>query len=220
MAEADFARAVTDWERQRDTDERWNAEARAEYQACLEEWESKRNLFLRQQEDSNRKVDELKEAYGRLDPAAVVEYCELVLENSEYPESFPKNFEIDYNPGNGMLVVDYTLPSPDCFPRLNEVRHVATKNELKEYFVSESQFQKMFDNAMYAITLRTLHELFEADAAGAIDMVTFNGWIDSVNRATGKPEFSCILSIQAKKADFMEINLEQVDPKACFKSLR
>lgn len=219
-AKADFAQKCEDWEVKRIETERMNAEAESAHRTAMEGWEAEKCLFLEQQQEGNRKVDELKEAYERVDPAAVIEYCELVLNNSEYPDAFPKNFELDYTPENRMLVVDYTLPSLDCFPRLNEVKYVAAKDELKEYYVSDAQFMKMFDFGMYAITLRTLHELFESDAAGVIEMVTFNGWIDSVNKATGKSEFSCILSVQAKKADFMEINLVQVDPKACFKSLR
>jgi restriction system protein len=78
----------------------------------------------------------------------------------------------------------------------------------------------MFDEAMYKITLRTIHELFEADAANAIEAISFNGWIKAINKATGKEENNCILSIQVKKSEFVEIDLTNVDPRSCFKNLK
>jgi restriction system protein len=68
--------------------------------------------------------------------------------------------------------------------------------------------------------LRTLHELFEADQADAIGLIVFNGWVKSINKATGKEVICCILSIQVKKDEFLEIELSQVDPKTCFKNLK
>jgi restriction system protein len=73
---------------------------------------------------------------------------------------------------------------------------------------------------LYDITLRSNHELFEADIINAIDSIVFNGWVKSINKATGKTEEACILSLQTIKEEFLEINLEQVDPKACFKNLK
>ena len=78
----------------------------------------------------------------------------------------------------------------------------------------------MFDATMYKITLRTIHEVFEADKANAIEFVSFNGWVNAINRANGKRENNCILSIQAKKAEFIEVDLEHVDPKTCFKNFK
>ncbi len=49
------------------------------------------------------------------------------------------------------------------------------------------------------LRLRSIHELFEADAANAIDAISFNGWVKAINKATGKEENNCILSIQVKK---------------------
>lgn len=78
----------------------------------------------------------------------------------------------------------------------------------------------MFDDAIYKITLKTIYELCDADKANAIDAISFNGWVKNINKATGKEENNCILSIQVKKNDFLTINLSNVDPKTCFKSLK
>lgn len=184
----------------------------------IKEWEKTKADFILNQKQTNDKVEVMKEMYMKLDQSSVIEYCDLVLNNSIYPESFPKSYEIDYNPESKILIVEYSLPSIEQLPTLNEVKVI--KGELKEYHISDAQIVKMFDTVMYNITLRTIHELFEADVANAIDAVSFNGWVNAVNRATGKRENNCILSIQAKKEEFLEIDLSNVDPKTCFKNLK
>ncbi|OGS70594.1 MAG: restriction endonuclease [Flavobacteria bacterium RIFCSPLOWO2_12_FULL_35_11] len=184
----------------------------------IKNWEKEKFEFISNQEQANIKVDEMKQMYLKLDLSSVIEYCDLVLNNSQYPVSFPKSYEIDYNSESKILIVEYSLPSIEELPTLNEIKVI--KNELKEYHISEAQLLKMFDATMYNITLRTLHELFEADIANAIEAISFNGWVNSINKATGKRENNCILSILAKKLEFMEINLKHVDPKTCFKNFK
>ena len=78
----------------------------------------------------------------------------------------------------------------------------------------------MFDESIYKIALRTIHELFEADKANALEAISFNGWVTAINKATGKTEHNCILSIQTTKNEFNEIDLSKVEPKICFKNLK
>ena len=73
---------------------------------------------------------------------------------------------------------------------------------------------------LYKITLRTVHEIFEADEAAACDAVAFNGYVTSIDRTTGQEATACVLSLHAARAEFEEINLANVDPKACFKALK
>lgn len=186
--------------------------------ADIKKWEVEKLEFISNQNETNLKVEKMKEMYLKQDESSIIEYCDLVLNNSNYPESFPKSYEIDYNVESKILIVEYSLPSIEQLPTLNEVKVI--KGELKEYHISDTQLLKMFDATMYNITLRTLHELFEADVANAINSISMNGWVNAVNRATGKRENNCILSILAKKTEFLEINLSNVDPKTCFKNLK
>lgn len=184
----------------------------------VKKWEKEKSFFISNQEESNSKVEIMKEMYQQLYPSSIIEYCDLVLNNSQYPESFPKSYEIDYNSESKILIVEYALPTIEDLPTLNEVKVI--KNELKEFHISEAQTLKRFDATMYNITLRTIHELFEADSVNAIDAISFNGWVNAINKATGKRENNCILSIQAKKSEFIEIDLMHVDPKTCFKNMK
>lgn len=222
-----YLAAILEWERQKPIIDEFNEKLELDFENALKEWknevaewEKREAEFLQEQADFNARIDLMKESYLSQNVDSIIEYCDMVLNNSEYPESFPKSFESEYNPDNKILVVEYELPSVECFPRVKEVKYIAARKELRESYIPESQTNKMFDEAMYKITLRTIHELFEADAASAIEAISFNGWINAVNKATGKEENNCILSIQVKKDEFSEIDLSNVDSKTCFKNLK
>ena len=184
------------------------------------EWERQKNEFELKQTEHNSKVDKLKELYNSKDENAIIQYCELVLNNSEYPDEFQKDFDLEYNGDNQILVVEYVLPPTEVFPRHSEVKYNKAKKELREVPISELQFSKMYENALYSICLRTIHELFEADVVDAIDTIVFNGWVNELNKATGKKSNNCILSLQVRKEEFVSINLANIDVKVCFKNLK
>ena len=222
-----YSTAVDDWEDLKKSIESKNKEIDDSYEKALyewlqevEKWEGNRSEFLRKQAEYNTKIDSLKSSYLEKNPASVVEYCEMVLNNSEYPDSFSLDFQLEYNQETGILIVEYQLPSIDLMPKIKEVKYVKSKNELKETYLTEPVIAKLFDEAIYMIALRTIHELFESDVADALEFIAFNGWVRAVNKATGNEENNCIVSLQVKKTEFELINLSQVDPKICFKNLK
>jgi len=190
------------------------------YEENLEKWNQRKKSFELVQQEKNDAIEKKKQLYLACECEAIIEYCDMVLSNSEYPDYFPQEYDIDYNPVNRILIVEYNLPDIDDLPTLKEVKYIATKDEYKESFLTEAAVRKIYDKLLYDITLRTLHELFEADVINALESIVFNGWVNTVNKATGKNENICILSIQTKKEEFMEINLGLVDSKTCFKNLK
>ncbi len=227
-AEEKYRAAVSKWEEgkrridglNKEIDKNFDEIEMKKWENDVLEWERRKADFLRQQNEFNSKIDEMREAYLEKNPNSILEYCEMVLNNSEYPETFPKNFELEYNPDNKILIVEYELPSIESLPKVKEVKYIAARKELKQIYISEPHQNKMFDESMYKITLRSLHELFEADKADAIAAISFNGWVRAINKATGKEENNCILTIQVKKDEFTAIDLCNVDPKTCFKNLK
>ncbi len=191
-----------------------------EYQRQVADWEAKKESWLRDQEERNAAIDNRRATYLRCEPSAVVEYCEMVLNASEYPETFPSGFELDYIAETRMLVLDYSLPYIEALPKFKAYRYVATRDEIQPAAVGDSWLNKTYDVVLYQIALRTMYELFQSDEAQALDAAVFNGWVNSIDKATGKEVNACVLTIQASKSEFLEINLGQVDPKACFKKLK
>lgn len=194
--------------------------ARADFEQRLAAWQLEASAFASEQAARNAAIEETRERYVRAEPEAIEEYCDLVLSRSRYPDSFPQEFQLEYLSASKTLVVEYSLPAIEHLPRLKEVRFVQSRSEFAEVELNEKELAKLYDSVVYQITLRTTHELFEADVVNALDAIVFNGWVRSVDSSTGNEVNACILSVQSKRPEFLAINLAQVDPKACFRKLK
>lgn len=183
-------------------------------------WEKDKEKYERNQKINNEKIIDRKKAYFDKNSDAIVDYSDMVLANSQYPDYLSMDWSLDYQSDTGIVVVDYSLPSPDDLPKTKAVKYIATRDEFVESFISAAELNRLYDSVLYQIALRTIHELFEADAAKALSSIVFNGWVNFIEKATGLDSNACVLSVQAGKDEFMAINLERVDPKACFVQLK
>lgn len=190
------------------------------YQKESATWEKNKAAFIKKQNEFNQLIDSFQSEYLELKPSAIEEYSKEVLNRSRLPLLFKKEYELSYQPETKILIVDYLLPAKDQFPRLKEVKYTASKNEFKETTYNDNFMDKLFDDTIYKFILRVMHELFESDTSNALEAISMNAWVNFINRATGNPENACIASIQVKKTDFLAIDLRNVDPKTCFKSLK
>ena len=129
------------------------------YQDKLSKWQTEEREYLATQKKKNA----IYKQYFDKQPNAVIPYYEVILSDSEYPDYFPQEFDLDYNPDTKILIVDYSLPSVEDIPKLKEVKYVKSRDESVEIFLSESEVNKLYDNLIYQITLRTIHEIYESD---------------------------------------------------------
>jgi restriction system protein len=188
-----------------------------DYNTALERWRAEAEDF---EAEARLEVEEMRRQYLSGHPPAVVLYLTEVLEGSAYPEFCPREFEMDYNPETRMLLVDYLLPGPECVPRTKEVTYIQKRDEFVEKTLSQTAHAALYDNLIYQIALRTIHELCDADSGEVLAAVVFNGWVRSIDPATGKEGRPCILSLQAGRDEFLGLELTNVEPKACFKALK
>lgn len=219
-ARLQFEKDVRLWKREVERIAKRNDEQTKRYEDRLSKWESQREAYKKKRDKNNKEVSKKKRAYESGESAAVVDYCGMILSRSEYPDGFPQEYDLDYNADTRMLVVDYSMPSKDKLPVLKTVRYIASRDEFRETTISESALNKMYDSLLYQMSLRTIYELLDADAVGVIDSIVLNGWVTFHDSATGREVTACILSIQASKDEFLQINLANVDPKACFRELK
>lgn len=147
---------------------------------------------------------------------AIEEYCSLLLEYSAYPIEYDKNIILTCN--QDLLVIDYSFPSVDTFPSLVEMKF--TKGKCVPVQMTEKVFSKHYDDALYQITLRSIYEIFADKYLSFVNSVAFNGWVSALNKANGKIETNCILSIKTNREQITDIDFMNVSPKACFKSLK
>lgn len=191
-----------------------------DHAAALAQWGGRKADYLKEQSAGHVLIESKRAAYLEKRPDAIVDYCELVLAASRYPDYFPQEFELEYDEPSTTLVADYQLPDPDSIPTLKGVRYIASRDELEETHITEAQKLRLYDEVLYQVALRTIHELLESDVVHAIDAVVFNGIVTAIDRTTGKQVTACVLSLRASKAAFLDINLSEVDPRACFKALK
>lgn len=219
-----FDRAIEVWKEDCLAAEEESAKRHEKLKELQSDWNEEKRAFDEKQAAHNTKIDELEKRYVEKDVEAVTEYCEMVLNNSQYPPELPKKFELQFNPANGMLLVDFRLPSLGDLPKISTVRYIKARDEAEEKFIPDATRIKLYDSCIYQIALRTIHEIFEADKADAISSVNFNGLVTEISPVTGHKETVCIVSLQAQKEEFEAINLGGIvtnkSYKECFKSLK
>jgi restriction system protein len=219
-AAALFKSDMRKWQLEKESVSVSNEKEKQKLRVKLETWENERKIWSEEQAKKILEVQKRKEDYLSGDPDAIIDYCDAMLSNSEYPDWFPQDYDLDYNPASKMLIIEYSLPSLDSMPRLAEVKYIQSRNELKEVWLNPTKVNELYDSLIYQITLRTIYELFEADMTKALESIVFNGWVQYVDTATGQSVRACIVSIQTGKSEFKSMNLAAVDPKACFKRLK
>jgi restriction system protein len=210
----------TRWTSIKNEIERLNKTKKEAYDSELTGWKVQRDAFERTQRQQHAAVEAYRAAYEAMEIRGLTECWDLVLSKSEYPDGFPRSFCFDYLSESKVLILEYHLPDISCLPTLKELKYVASREQFQEVRVSDAWLNRTYDDVLYQITLRTIHELFQSDSVDALGAVVFNGWVNSIDKSTGQEVNACILSVQVAKPEFTQINLANVEPKACFKKLK
>jgi len=155
----------------------------------------------------NAQVGDFATALASGTPDAVVAYFSLVLEVSLYPQGFPQRAKVAYLPESRQLVVEYDLPPYGIIPeastaKASRIRTIAQRKALYAAVIAQ-------------VTLRTLHEVFEADRYEHVDTAVFNGYVDTVDAGTGRDLRVCLATVRATRETFAGFDLGRVDPLAC-----
>jgi restriction system protein len=219
-AQEDHKSAVAAWVSDVRALELLIAQDEKEFKALVRAWESEKAEYSTAQATQHAFIDSLENAYRVSDKNAVEYLASEALNRSAFPENFPQGFDLKFDPEARILVVDYELPNPEVLPKHREVKYVASKQELHAIAVTEAWRKGTYDKMLYQMALRIIHRVFSADQSLVIHSVVFNGWVQSVDSATGTEAHGCIVSLQAGRDEFMCLELSRVDPKGCFKSLR
>ncbi len=179
--EAEFAK----WQEKYEYIENLNSAARANEAKLAAEVVQAKILHGIKMASQHAAIEGTKIAFTERNPSEVEYFFSEVLARSTYPETFPDERSLQYDPLTSSLVVDYELPNVSAFPTHREVKFIASRNELQEVPVTETWLKKVYDDALYQITLRTIHEIFEHDSLQFVKAVCFNGWVRSIAKATG-----------------------------------
>ena len=164
-------------------------------------------------------VDRFKQDFTAGSPPAIVEYFSTVLSSSSYPENFPQHAKLAYVPESMQLVVEYDLPSLEVVPEVSSYKYVKTKDEVTKLVRPLAQRKALYSSVIAQVTLRTLKELFKADRSGFVETIVFNGYVATIDKGTGRPSRTCLVTLRTSRDIFTQLELAKVDPLACLKVL-
>lgn len=192
-------------------------EYKIQYKDKVDEWLNDKELFIQKQKEYNSSIDDQEKRYLDKHVDAILSYNTMVLDNSIYPDIIDKLFDIEYLKESGTIIIDYLLPDYNHIPTVKEYKYVKSRNDITERKRPEVELNRLYESICYQLAIRTLHEIIEADIANAVNEVVFNGYVSEINPATGHLMNHCILSVKSSKDNFLQINLEGIDPKISFK---
>jgi len=138
------------------------------------------------QSEVDRKNSELtvwKAAIETGDVDAVAECFMEVLENSEYPDGFPKSVKAIYVATSKQLIVEYDLPlMQTVIPTVKIYKYVKASDSISETPRPELQRRSLYSSVVAQTTLRCVWELFAADGYAHLDTIVFNGYVTRLTR--------------------------------------
>lgn len=190
-----------------------------EIERLQKEHEDRTTAHIKRVEEHNTEIEEFKNRLEMGDSEAIINYCTLVLESSIYPDDFPQRAKVAYVPESKQVVIEYDLPTIDIVPDLGSYKYVKTKDEITSSARPMTQRKSLYSSVVAQITLRTIHEMFEADRWKHIETIIFNGYVESINKGTGRDTRTCVITVRTSREQFLELELSRVDPQECLKAL-
>ncbi|MCU8590368.1 restriction endonuclease [Streptomyces sp. A13(2022)] len=156
------------------------------------------------------------EGVGRREPDAVVEYFSAALYTSTaWPEGFPRQVAMTYDPAARQLVLDWELPSGSVVPQSKYVRYMYAADQYRETPRPVGQRRALYKEVLAQCMLLVLHELFAADESGALESVALNGFVDGHDPTTGRRNHIFLATVMAERRLFGELHLAQVNAESC-----
>ena len=193
--------------------------AEREYQKAKSDHELRMNVRRNKAFEQNQKIERIRERFSAGEPKAVEDYFIRVLDNGNYPKSFPRRSRLVYTASSRQLTIEQDLPSFEAVPAAKAYRYVKTRDEITQTALAQPQRRQLYASALAQIPLRVIHEVYTADRTEKVDSIVFSGFVNKVHPGTGKPGRFCLMSVSTTRHQFLDLNLKLVDPLECLKHL-
>jgi hypothetical protein len=96
----------------------------------------------------------------------------------------------------------FRVRTPTCSCARNRSISAGVIAHSRESPKNGSEIKTIYQDIVAAIALRTVHEVLEADQRSYIDVVSFNGFVQAVDAATGKDVRSHLVTVQKQVMHF------------------
>jgi restriction system protein len=114
-----------------------------------------------------------------------------VLNVQRYPGDFPTGAKVAYLPSEQELRIDIDLPLIAAIPELESAEYLVTKKELRYRKLTNAARNKLFQQVVAQLALRTLRCVFAADREAKVLEAVCSGYVDTIDTATGQDAHWC-----------------------------
>ena len=136
-----------------------------------------------------------------------------LLATMQLPIHLPPGSEARFDADDGILL--YTLYVPNM-----EQSGLAVRLKTKERPATEKEIRAAQEFVVHALPLRIMHEVFSTPELKVVKMVGINMRLRYVERRTGQGMDEIIGSLAATAEEWRRLNIAEVDPKLCFRTLK
>jgi restriction system protein len=164
-------------------------------------------------------IEEFKRNYYILEKEAVISFVELVLESSDYFVNWGVDFDVTYSPDSKEILIEYKLPVIDIIPHKTDYKYIKLLDSIEGKNRKKTDIETCYKSLIASIAIRTIYEVLCTDAADAIDIISFNGYVNSINPVNGREINPILVSVLISKEKFNTINLRNISPIECLKGM-
>lgn len=175
-------------------------------------FETQRSIYLNEQTEYNRSIDQLQLDVEKGQPAAVASLVRIVLAQLELPDEFEINFDAYYYGTEKLILINAFLPGPLEMPRVVRHEYHDEENGIFPVEMDKAGFDDFYKSTMLQIALSAVHRIFTSIPDRQIHMLGFNG-------LTGEGQ-SCILTCKISRDLFHSIDLARNAPAASFQAMQ
>lgn len=216
---------ITEWEQTCKQIDDENKKIEKKNNELFEQWKIDKANFESEQQEKRNALNKPIDDYDNGIIGGIEPYFHKLLKKLPQIDVNSKqdsaNIEIEYNDENKILLVNYPLPNFEDISKLpKEVKYISSKGEFKTTYHSDTAIRKMYDSLIYQIIFSIAYAIFSGDRKQYVESVIINGFLDTIDRSIGKKVIICISTLHVNRKEFEELDLQQIDPKQCFKRLK
>jgi Restriction endonuclease len=141
---------------------------------------------------------------------------EYILGNLDLPNSVPRNWEIEFDEDQKILVVEIALPDVVHQPPFKMVK---LKSGVVAKPLTQTERKEVIPKVHPALVLRYAYEIFRNDNKSVISLLVVNGWVKFDDPRTGIDTKAYTASLMVERNQIASLNLSKVDPIAAFDAL-
>ena len=169
----------------------------------------------------NAEIDAAFARYAGGEHDCVVWYFERLIERSLINDCDATSVAVGYSHDSRQLVVDLELPTMDAVPNVASYKYVKTADRIDETPRTPAKRKALYASLIAQITLKCLDTIFRGGGdTSPVTSVTLNGMLDAIDLSTGQDVRVCLISVRVTRDTFAALNLAQVSPEQCLRSLK